>query len=561
MLNALKKPWTRQDPRREQQIKILSDFKLGYPNLATFKNSSEAFSIYRRFGYLQSRLLLEKQDVLRVLEQRLDQYDREHATTSYTRTLSADELMPRQSLLEEIENAFNSYATVLKSSQQLLAINRPTDPEYRSVQTYISNNNPLHATEQDYIRHKHDLITLRPGRDHAWLDRTIDRSLQILHKPFPFLNRIFCSPEDALKSRSGDEVYYTQSRIDLCASSLITFMIVALLIVPIYLLYNLVKDTDGKLDDHATGVCIAILLVCTLLFSAVLSVFTRAKRHEILGAAAASFRKYQTQTPPITSTLTTEVSDAETIDHTPADLEEPRYACQDVLGTTELLEHTISFLPMKKIFAVQRVFKQWRDVIATSPSIEEKMFMRLKTTPKGTCDPRLMGWPYRALQRLGRSVPSKFTLVSFNPELLRHDGMCTTRCFGLNCARHGTRVMVRWRPASIKQCHSLFDTSISDPPCKIAEVCMKVRFRKEACSAPNSAPEYPIKFWVSGITANSESGLTFQDVLRAALNARIGIKCKDDFNFPSKPEHPSELSTLRYKTFMGSQRIAAGNHW
>lgn len=64
-------------------------------------------------------------------------------------------------------------------------------------------------------------------------------------------------------------------------------MIVALLIVPIYLLYNLVKDTDGKLDDHATGVCIAILLVCTLLFSAVLSVFTRAKRHEILGAAAA----------------------------------------------------------------------------------------------------------------------------------------------------------------------------------------------------------------------------------------------------------------------------------
>lgn len=137
MSNALKKPWTRQDPRREQQIKIrscqhnphkhvlpslltsaiVSDFKLGYPNLATFKNSSEAFSIYRRFGYLQSRLLLEKQDVLRVLEQRLDQYDREHVTTSYTRTLSADELMPRQSLLEEIENAFNSYGRTLRRTK------------------------------------------------------------------------------------------------------------------------------------------------------------------------------------------------------------------------------------------------------------------------------------------------------------------------------------------------------------------------------------------------------------------------------------------------------------
>jgi hypothetical protein len=87
----------------------VSDFKLGYPNLATFKNSSDAFSIYRRFGYLQSRLLLEKQDILRVLEKRLDEYDRGHIATSYTRTLSADKLMPRQALLEEIEHAFNSY--------------------------------------------------------------------------------------------------------------------------------------------------------------------------------------------------------------------------------------------------------------------------------------------------------------------------------------------------------------------------------------------------------------------------------------------------------------------
>lgn len=69
-------------------------------------------------------------------------------------------------------------------------------------------------------------------------------------------------------------------------------MIVALLIVPIYLLYNLVKDKQGTLDAHSTGICIGILLVCTLLFSAVLSLFTRAKRHEILGAAAAYVRMF-----------------------------------------------------------------------------------------------------------------------------------------------------------------------------------------------------------------------------------------------------------------------------
>lgn len=93
--------------------------------------------------------------------------------------------------------------------------------------------------------------------------------------------------ETQLKSRNGTEIYFTRERIDLCASFIITTMIIALLIVPIYLLYNLVKDKEGILDAHSTGVCIGILLVSTLLFSAVLSLFTRAKRHEILGAAAA----------------------------------------------------------------------------------------------------------------------------------------------------------------------------------------------------------------------------------------------------------------------------------
>ena len=109
--------------------------------------------------------------------------------------------------------------------------------------------------------------------------------------------------------------------------------------------------------------------------------------------------------------------------------------------------------------------------------------------------------------------------------------------------------MVRWGPAPIKQCQSLFDTYISGPPCKKAEVCLTVRFKKEVRGVSDSASEYSIKIWVSGITASSESGLTFQDVLRAALNARTGIECKDDFNFPSKLDHPNELSALRYRTF------------
>ena len=81
-------------------------------------------------------------------------------------------------------------------------------------------------------------------------------------------------------------------------------------------------------------------------------------------------------------TQDTEISDDETIDHEPTDLEDQSSACHEVFETTELLEHIICFLPMKKIFTMQGVAKQWRDIIATSPSIEEKMFLRLKIAPK-----------------------------------------------------------------------------------------------------------------------------------------------------------------------------------
>jgi len=244
----------------------------------------------------------------------------------------------------------------------------------------------------------------------------------------------------------------------------------------------------------------------------------------------------------------TEVSDTETIDHEPTDLDDPRSACHKVLETTELLEHIISFLPMKKIFTIQRVSKQWRDVIATSPSIEEKMFLRLKITPKETCEPSALGWSTNGLQRVRRPPPSLLTLVSLNPEL-RPDPLCKNQRFGLTCAGHGRRVMVQWGPTPIKRCHSLFDTYISDPPCKNAKLNLTVRFKKQVRGVADSDSEYPIKLWVSYITASSDSGLTFQDVLRAGLNARGQTECKDDFNFPSKFEHHSKNGIFRYRTF------------
>ena len=40
-----------------------------------------------------------------------------------------------------------------------------------------NNGGPLYEEEADFIYHKEDLITLRPGREHTWLDGVLEQAL------------------------------------------------------------------------------------------------------------------------------------------------------------------------------------------------------------------------------------------------------------------------------------------------------------------------------------------------------------------------------------------------
>jgi hypothetical protein len=51
----------------------------------------------------------------------------------------------------------------------------------------------------------------------------------------------------------------------------------------------------------------------------------------------------------------------------------PRRAALD---TTEILENILRFLPPRTLFGVHRVSRQWKGLIARSPRIQERMFLR-----------------------------------------------------------------------------------------------------------------------------------------------------------------------------------------
>jgi len=72
-------------------------------------------------------------------------------------------------------------AQILGASQQLMSFNKPTNSEHGSAMAYVHNNRPINDKEAEYVRYKEDLITLRPGREYAWLDACIERLLRWSH--------------------------------------------------------------------------------------------------------------------------------------------------------------------------------------------------------------------------------------------------------------------------------------------------------------------------------------------------------------------------------------------
>jgi len=71
----------------------VEDFPKGFPRLACFLDSDDSFMLYRRFGTVFSRLLLNKQDEMRELEgllQGMDKTDESSGKSEYLMSRTED---------------------------------------------------------------------------------------------------------------------------------------------------------------------------------------------------------------------------------------------------------------------------------------------------------------------------------------------------------------------------------------------------------------------------------------------------------------------------------------
>jgi len=90
-----------------------------------------------------------------------------------------------------------------------MAMNRPSKSDYTSVVNHMHNREPLVEAEGSWVYKKEDLVTLRAGREHAWLDSGIEKMLKWFHCGFleVSMNTSGCNhANDAEQSIFGDEV-------------------------------------------------------------------------------------------------------------------------------------------------------------------------------------------------------------------------------------------------------------------------------------------------------------------------------------------------------------------
>ena len=72
-----------------------------------------------------------------------------------------------------------SIAELLLKAQELKGLEKPSTRDYRSVLHFMENDGgQVFEEESGWIYDKEDLITIRPGREHAWLDGLMERMLK-----------------------------------------------------------------------------------------------------------------------------------------------------------------------------------------------------------------------------------------------------------------------------------------------------------------------------------------------------------------------------------------------
>ncbi|KAL8722798.1 MAG: hypothetical protein Q9181_007415 [Wetmoreana brouardii] len=199
----------------------------------------------------------------------------------------------RASLIDKIDNKLKDYGDLVKRIRSTVANPRPLERDYSSLYNWVEGEKPLCREENKFIwnsalppedgisvntlmQHKDDFIALAEKQEGGWFDGVLEDMLGIF--PRSITRKILTSAEERKKTDDKYIRLYSPHRVDVLARLILTVVSVVLLVAPTAVLFLVPEHGWFK---------ILLIMIFTLLFSAALSLFTKAKRHEMFAATAA----------------------------------------------------------------------------------------------------------------------------------------------------------------------------------------------------------------------------------------------------------------------------------
>ncbi|MCJ1460960.1 hypothetical protein MMC28_011342 [Mycoblastus sanguinarius] len=182
------------------------------------------------------RSLLEQQDELAELQERLERCDEAEPIRLGLSSRRQDENAERRELLQQVRTKLQEYDRCVQDCHAMLRLPEAHRTQKQNVENWYMGNKPLVRSESAFYMNctrGHDYVALTPkDTDRAGLETLVDLTM----RTFPNVARLFLDPE--AKTRDRNIFVFPPNFLNRIVKILFAFFIPLWLVFPTILLYN-----------------------------------------------------------------------------------------------------------------------------------------------------------------------------------------------------------------------------------------------------------------------------------------------------------------------------------
>ncbi|KAI2632250.1 hypothetical protein GGR54DRAFT_26548 [Hypoxylon sp. NC1633] len=250
----------------------IEDYRAGYPQLSALVSSYDGFFVCRSFRRVRARLLLQKQDRLSILEQKLDQIDQDETSPLFLGKLRVDRNQARASLLAEIDERLIDYDSFLKRTQDVMRFDSAVPRDVESIKNWLDGTSHVSSAETGFLDHvRGELVCLGPSPDSATrqLETWVEDKLIQYYPGFREAVTQEVSRDDDVYICSGPLIKYI--------ANVVLLLVISLLLLTPIVVCNAVLSLSGR---------IWVVAISTVTYLLVVSALAKTKTIELIVAGA-----------------------------------------------------------------------------------------------------------------------------------------------------------------------------------------------------------------------------------------------------------------------------------